>query len=147
MNNTLKEQLQAIAQRRDQPIVRLDLAASLAQTHAFYETVVTPAFETLHRELPKGNVPHNISRTRGWNVVHICQVDLMRTIHYEIIPRHTASHAYVRAAISITDRQGTYGRREKNLRGSKNKPHIEITQDDIVRGFVDLYERMLSLKR
>lgn len=144
MDSNLKKQLQAIAQRRVPSVGRRNTGASREQIRLFYETAVVQAFGNLHRELSKQLVPPNFSHERGWFGVRIYQGYEERAFHYQVIARSTGS---VRARLSVTDSGGRHSPRHKNLRGSKKKALAEITEDDILKGFVYLHERIFPPRR
>jgi hypothetical protein len=140
---TLREQLHEITLKQDQRVVSLDLGTVRAQTFDFYEGVVTPAFETLNREFGGVNDSVVITLVQGWIVVRVYHEARQHNIRYAVQTCRHGMQIRVRSQMTITDHQGTHSTKAQILFGCKHKALADISQDDIVRGFLDLYARIL----
>lgn len=123
--------------------MRLDRDSVRAQTFDFYKTVVIPAFITLNRAFRDVNDLALIARAQGWLPVRMYHATRQHYISYAIRVQLMGMKLRVQSNISIRDPLGTYTKTHI-LFGCTHKALEDISQDDIVQGFIKMYERMLS---
>jgi hypothetical protein len=140
---SLSEQLRDITLKHDPRAVSPDLDALRTQTFDFYDMVVTPAFATLHREFGGVNDSAVITLVQGWLAVRVYHEARRHNIRYAVQTGRHGMQIRVRSQMIITDHQGTHSTKAQVLFGCKNKALADISKNDIVQGFLNLYARIL----
>ena len=142
--NAVRQYLHEIATRCDQHIISLNVSTFMTQTFGFYDSVVTPAFEMLNQAFSTKSGPAVITRCQGWISVRVFQAAKQHEIYFAVKTRWGGTRIRVHSMMIITDHTGGYVKKTQALFGCKHKGLAEISQKEIVLGFVNLHERMIS---
>jgi len=141
---TLIEQLHDITLKQDLRVVSLDQDTARGQTFDFYYAVVIPAFGILKHAFRNRNDFGAIRHSHGMMTVSVCHEARQHSILYMIRTQQEGMKLRVQSSMSISDHLKNSAHKTQMLFGCKHKALADISQEDIIQGFIHLYDRMLS---